>query len=314
MKDKIRGIITGVAIGDALGMPVESLSPETIQKYFKWISEYEAPNKKTKCFHNLKKGQWTDDTQLTLAIGESIVENKGINYEDIAKRHVDVFLNGRRGWGRATRLGVQKLLDGYKWWASGDKQAAGNAPPMKIAPIGILYGLNIINKIQMISICTNISQMTHCDPRAIIAATIQAYLIGFCVKYNYFDDHEIYKLSHELEGDILCDDSISRMFIFPNIKKMTDGDIREYYGAGPFVNESLPFTYSMIIKYKDDPEECLEHIINQGGDSDTNASMAGAILGALHGYSKFPLKWKNGLENKRRLLKLADNLLKLEEK
>ena len=204
MRDNVRGAIVGVAIGDALGMPVESLHPQTIKKYFKWVKTYRSPNLKTRTFHKLKRGQWTDDTQLTLAIGESIINNKKVDFNDIAKRHVDVFLNGRRGWGRATSNSIQRIVDGTNWWDAGEPNAAGNGPPMKIAPIGVLYGLDVISKIELVTICTNISKMTHNDPRAIVGAIIQAYLVGITLKYGKCclerEIPRVWRLADAIEG------------------------------------------------------------------------------------------------------------------
>lgn len=170
MKNKVRGAIVGVAIGDALGMPAESLKPNTIKKYYGKITTYRTPVKKH--FHNLKRGQWTDDTQLTLAIGESIIKMNGIDFEDIAKAHVDAFNESRRGWGKTTQQGCQRLIMGDNWWESGGSVGAGNGPPMKIAPVGVLYGLDIINKTEMVASCVNISKMTHGDSRAAVAAVV----------------------------------------------------------------------------------------------------------------------------------------------
>ncbi len=169
MKDKVRGAIIGVAMGDALGMPAEGLKPETIVKYYGKINTYRTPRKRH--FHNLKRGQWTDDTQLTLAVGESIVKVNGLNFEDIARAHVEAFNGERRGWGNTTKQGCQRLLMGHNWWEAGGNSGAGNGPPMKIAPVGVLYGLEIINLTEMISACINISKMTHGDPRAAVAAS-----------------------------------------------------------------------------------------------------------------------------------------------
>ncbi len=318
MKDKVRGAIVGVAIGDALGMPVESLRSETIKKYFKWIRTYRTPNSKTRNFHGLKRGQWTDDTQLTLAIGESIVDNKCINYKDIADRHVKVFLNGRRGWGGATKIGIQKIISGANWWDSGDLNAAGNAPPMKIAPVGILYGLDIIGKIEMVAACTNISKMTHGDERAIIGAILQSMLISKALRGGVEGlKHGLKYLYEEAlywESSSRCPSNerlSSKLHDITSVSNLRDYEIRDIFGVKPFINESLPFTYAMVHKYAFDPEQCLECIINQGGDADTTGALAGSLLGAAHGYFKFPPRWRKGLEERARLVKLADNLLAL---
>jgi ADP-ribosylglycohydrolase len=88
----------------------------------------------------------------------------------------------------------------------------------------------------------------------------------------------------------------------------TDERIRKEIGARAFVNQSYAFTCAMIFKHLNSLEGCIENIINQGGDCDTTGAMAGAVMGAAYGYKAFPIRWKRGLEDKKRLLKLADNL------
>lgn len=323
MKNKIRGTIIGVAIGDALGMPTEGMSPENIKKKFGAINSYRSP--KFKSFHNLKKGQWTDDTQLTMAIGKSIINNKGINFEDIAKEHINSFQGDRRGWGKATINGCQLILSGTNWWSSGTKNAAGNGPPMKISPIGILYGMGIINKFELINACSNISRMTHGDIRATLAAIAQAYLIGIAIKLPYeVFSYELEHIPEFIKGieDIFYEDEDEYGSFYSSLSKAidmarqakSDNEIRVEIGIGPFVNESVAFTYAMLLKYHKDPKECIEKIIAQGGDADTTASIAGAILGAIHGYWKFPEKWRWGVEKRSELITLADNLFSLYKK
>jgi len=315
MKDKIRGAIVGVAIGDSLGMPVESLHPNTIRKYFKWVNSYRVPNKKTRTFHNLKRGQWTDDTQLTLAIGESITEKNNIDYEDIANKHINLYLHSQRGWGRATRNGVENIINLVNWWDAGDKNAAGNGVVMKIAPIGILYGLGKINTIEMITVCSNISKMTHKDERAILGSIIHCRLIdialnsGFNVLKTYLNNLSLFTDSLEDYDLNALSDRLD--LIGPNICDLNDSDIRNLFGAGAFINESLPFIYAMIFKYGENLQDCIERIVNQGGDSDTNASIAASLLGACYGYSGFPAKWRKGLEERTRLINLADRLMEV---
>ena len=317
MKDKVRGAIVGVAIGDALGMPVEGLLPETIKKLYGHINSYRKP--KSKIHPTLNRGQYTDDTQLTIAIAESIIDRKEIDFEDIAVRHIEAYQGERRGWGKATRESCQRLEDGTNWWVSGESGAAGNGPPMKIAPIGVLYGLGLIDKMEMVGSCINISKMTHEDPRAAIAAICQAYLVGTALKGGIetvmWELEYIGGFAGEIELVFETDETFSR-----NLNKAinislegTDEELREEIGVGSFVNMSVPFTYAMLYKYGEDLRDCMEKIVNQGGDADTTTSLAGSILGATYGYSKFPKRWRWGLEDRAKLIQIADDLYALKE-
>jgi len=319
-QDRIRGAILGTAIGDALGMPAEGLKPESIQKYYGKIKGFRSPNPKRRRIHDLKRGQWTDDTQLMLAIGESIIECGGINYENIMQRHVEAF-SERRGWGKATTNSVQRYISGAQWNDSGMIDAAGNGPPMKIAPIGVLYGMDIIDHFELVTVVVNISRMTHRDARATVSAILQAKLVSSGIKYGLGGVKNL--LEHLHADSILLENALSGLEIAkePLSSKIydalalarmgaSDEKIREEIGAGPFVNQSYAFMCALMYKYIDDPETCLEEIINQGGDCDTTGAMAGSIIGAACGYSIFPYRWKRCLEDKKRLITLADKLWK----
>lgn len=129
-------------------------------------------------------------------------------------------------------------------------------------------------------------------------------MIGKALKHGgnnlfYAELFNIYKLAESIES--FSDESLTgKLELMRMCYGSADIKVREDLGAGAFVNEPLPFTYAMLLKYKDNIEGCLEAIVNMGGDSDTNASMAGAILGALYGYKAFPAKWRKRLEDRRR--------------
>ena len=72
--------------------------------------------------------------------------------------------------------------------------------------------------------------------------------------------------------------------------------------------ESFPFTVAAVLKHRNDPEACLIELAAQGGDADTTCAMAGAMLGAAHGLSAFPERWRGPLEGYRRLVAMADGL------
>lgn len=330
IRSRVRGAIIGTAIGDALGMPFEGLSPETIEEKFKNIRSMTAPVKNTvgHRIHNLKRGQWTDDTQLMLAIGESIVSKKHIDFNDIAKRHV-LCLNDARGWGKTTLVGINRIKNGTNWWSSAVQDGAGNGTPMKMAPIGILLALNKIDMFEANTAVINISRMTHGDPRPAIAGIIQADIISRVIKGGkeslrlaiHCSEGLAFRLELSLDkrSDILCRNKEGykplSSCIHSALSMANSGEdlskIREKVGASSFVVESFPLMLAAILKYSYSSEECLVQLVKQGGDSDTTCAMAGAILGAAHGLSSFPSRWRRPLEGYERLINLADNLCNL---
>lgn len=317
MKDKVIGACLGTAIGDALGMPTECKKPETIRRLYGYIRNYRTPKsaKDGKPFHhNLSAGMWTDDTQLMLAVGESIVENKGIDYEDIACNH-QLAYQEKRGWGKTTKLAVKNMMIGKLWNESGIEGAVGTGPPMKIAPIGVLYGLGFISDFELLGVVHNMASMTHKDPMPTIAAFTQAKLIGGAMKGNRFIFRDCIWAAQDL-GKVMESYELPARIKKAHIMAKDgheDEEIREELGCSPYVLEAFPFTYAMLTRYWQEPRKCLEVIVNSGGDADTTGAMAGAVLGAIHGYKAFPLRWRLGLEDRHRIINMAKGLYELGE-
>jgi ADP-ribosylglycohydrolase len=322
-RSRARGAIVGTAIGDALGMPVEGLGPATIVSKFGTLRSMVAPMNGTwaRQTHNLRRGQWTDDTQLMLAIGESVVSKGFLDFDDIAKRHV-LCLNDPRGWGKSTLTGIGRIKAGVSWWNSAAQDGAGNGTPMKIAPLGILLALGKINEFEARTAVINISRMTHGDPRPAIAGIIQMDAVakamlrgpagihtGLQYSPAYAEQLETaFGASTEDEQGYRSLSQALRLAIEMCDKHMTLSEIRDVIGARSFVVESFPFTVAAVLKYRNDPEACLIELAAQGGDADTTCAMAGALLGAAHGLSSFPERWRRPLEGYARLVTLADGL------
>jgi len=324
MRSRARGAIVGTAIGDALGMPVEGLDPATIVGKFGCLRSMVAPKGGTWAHqtHKLRRGQWTDDTQLMLAIGESVVSKGFLDFEDIAKRHV-LCLNDPRGWGRSTLTGIGKIKAGVSWWNSAAPDGAGNGTPMKIAPLGILLALKRISRFEACAAVVNISRMTHGDPRPAVAGVIQMEAVAKAITHGVAGLHSVLTASpasaEMLEwslDDRYMPGQNDHVSLASALRRAVDmaqagdnlSDIRDAIGAKSFVVESFPFTVAAVLKYRSDPEACLIELAAQGGDADTTCAMAGALLGAAHGLSAFPERWRRPLEGYKRLVAMADGL------
>jgi len=326
VRSRVRGAIVGTAIGDSLGMPIEGWSSEKIAETFGTVKSLvnPKPGSFAQQTHKLRRGQWTDDTQLMLAVGESFVSKKSLDYDDIAKRHA-LCMNDPRGWGKSTLVGVGRIKSGVSWWNSAAIDGAGNGTPMKIAPIGVLLALKRLSVFEARTAIINISRMTHGDLRPAIAGIIQANAVsqaitcgvnGLCgsILSSPFLA-EMLENSLDEPHDIFYA-SLSRA-LTKAINMVQSGDslsnIRKEIGAQSFVVESFPLTFAAVLKLCNNPEECLIDLANQGGDADTTCAMAGALIGAAYGLSAFPKRWREPLEGYSRLISMADGLYGLEK-
>lgn len=321
-RSRVRGAIVGTAIGDALGMPMEGMRPEAISQIYGRVSKLMTPKAGTwaKKTHRLKRGQWTDDTQLMLAIGESIVAKECIDFNDIANRHITTMKNDPRGWGGTTISGFTKIKAGVSWWNSSKPNGAGNGTPMKIAPIGVLLGLGYIQDFEAVSAVVNISRMSHGDSRPAIAGILQTRMIADGIREGWagLRQRTLYTMENEaraLEQTFGSESpTISEMIRKARLSAAAKWghdalkSMEVAVGTGCFVVYSFPFVCGAIRTMGEHPRACLEEIVNLGGDTDTTGAMAGAVLGASHGMSAFPSSWRRPLEGYKRLVKLADDL------
>lgn len=339
LRDRTTGMFLGIAIGDALGMPVETMSAETIAAKYGRVTDYIEP-KGHKWFDGQPAGTTTDDTQLTLVVAESLIANKGINIDDLAYRHIQSWQDeGDRGFGKSTGNAIKRLAAGVHWKDSGKsddpKSGSGNGLPMKLAPFGAALGCLFAQKKQknlelLFRSLTHLSFMTHRTALGLESTIIHVAAISDLLTTKEVLDREKYlekitKRTLVTIGTLL--DNPENEVLFSGIPDLQDfrmrlteriaalktlpldeldaDTLRKLFGEGKcYVYDSLPFTYAFFLK---NPRsiECIYDLVNAGGDTDTNASIAGGMLGALNGAAIFPPHLVNGLKNKDRVLDVA---------
>ncbi len=304
-QDKILGSFLGVAIGDALGMPVESWSADKIAEVYGKITDYLVP-KDHKWYDGDPAGQVTDDTQLTLATAESIIEN-GLDMDTFAKHHVLALQDGTRGWGRTSRESVKALKEGHHWSKSSkiDEKSpgTGNGVIMKLMPIAAYEAYSIIPSTDDLII--SFSEMTHSSRISALASLIQKEALVFCFKFGPlgFDKQTFIDVVYHAKQDIWLnktahlkdnDDNIFDLLDFS--EDFSFQEIVEKFKGGCYVYESLSLSHAFFLSNEGWLKlETLFDVVNAGGDADSNASIVGGMLGALHGIQLFPQYLINGL-------------------
>src|SRR5262245_20672082 len=132
--DTVAGAVLGCAVGDAIGAPFEGLWDDSIPSADSLIADYHE-------YHGFPRGQYTDDTQLTVATLESIVECQQVDLRDIARRIARLWRNHAIiGPGGACTHAAEHFLATGDWRTMGAPIGqAGNGTAMRTAPIGLLY-------------------------------------------------------------------------------------------------------------------------------------------------------------------------------
>ncbi len=288
-KGRVRGTLYGVAIGDALGAPNEGKRPG-------WIRE---PTRRLRPHHKHPAGTVTDDTELTLALAESLLERGGLDPEDLARRFVE---RGRRmvGGGRATRAALERLAAGVPWWRAGTP-SAGNGAAMRAAPAGLFF--EDAREARAVALVQGL--LTHRDRSALAGAIVNALLVGALARGAPPDPGRLLPWLKGAIPDLEVPLKSRRrpswrytlaeaLDLVPNFIGKPEEAFR-LFGTGAFVLETLPSALALFFSYPEEPENALLTAAGNGFDSDTLASLVGGWLGAHLGdrglRSRTPSDW-----------------------
>ena len=332
LRDRVMAMFLLSAIGDALGMPVETLKKGEIQERFDFIREYMPARSDHKWCKDFVAGQWTDDTQLTLAIARSYIRVKDIDVADIYFEHLAEMQRITAGWGGSTLRSLERIRkafpNGIELVNAGNPQGAGNGVAMKVSPIGAILAANFINADNLFSSndfwkywssrekfvynqIEALAQMTHRTRMGVASGFAQVRAIVLCLEYgskNFVNDFKTVTLRAAGIGerrpldDGMTDKLTDRFKVLWKNDAYMEMSVDELLvatsGATCYAFNSLPFTYSMFLK---DPTsiETLYQIINAGGDTDTNGAIVGALLGAYNGTKIIPPELLSGLWNRK---------------
>ncbi|HII15195.1 MAG TPA: hypothetical protein HA362_02685 [Nanoarchaeota archaeon] len=336
--EKYTATLLGCAIGDTLGRPVEPWKREQIRKYIGRITKpidavivmdakgniiREDEFGKLKCYNlGSKAGQWTDDTILTLALAESIAEKQGIDLEDIAKKQLREYETRIQpdgkvlgGFGGTTRDAFKNLQKGISCLQSGVIGGPGNAPCMKMSPVGI-YMHATGRYEEGLKAAELIGRITHLDPRSVASGVVQAHAVyallngigrgefvaSFVEACNRHEKPATAEFAMHKGGSLL-----SRLeWIRDNMEAEPETAFRKL-GSSSLVYSSYPFALFMFQKYWNSPVEGLLETVNYGGDCDTTGAMYGTLCGAKNGMI-FPEEWAKVVEGLDRIKSTANKL------
>ena len=293
-ENPLAGALIGQCLGDALGFPVEGKPPAHCAAYVNHLREGHLLARPPFEF-----GQYTDDSQLARTLFESVVECGGFDAADYGRRIGALFSEDRVvGRGQATAAAAARLAQGVHWTKSGTPApSAGNGSAMRAGPMGLLAH----DMDALVTLAVDQGRITHQDPRCCagavaIAAGVRLAASGEGIGVFDFVDtvaetvgpihaefaHEIRRLTRWLDmPPMIAAPEISRAGLDPGYR---DG----WAGISPFVVGSVIWSLYAYLRCPDDPWEVYWTAIGVGGDVDTTAAMAGALVGARVGLAGLP--------------------------
>lgn len=276
---KVKDGITGLIVGDALGVPVEfsskserELDPVTDMR------EYGT--------YNQPKGTWSDDSSMTIATVASITHKKGVDYEDIMKEFIcwlyyDAYTNSESGTfdiGNTTRRALERFAGGVPVMECGGRgeRDNGNGSLMRILPLAYIKNIDY-------DTVEKVSSLTH----AHIISRIACVLYVEIAKSMIENDLEITE-----HVKIACDkikDHYSDVPELKNFERIFSNDLDEVSGR-TFVAGSLECVIHCLVT-TDSYRDAVLKAVNFGEDTDTTAAICGGLAGIYYGYDSIPEEW-----------------------
>lgn len=274
MKDRAIGAFIGLAIGDALGAPVEFMQRDTFPP---------VTGMRSGGYFHLNAGEWTDDTAMSLAVAHSLLRVGDVDQRDM----MDSFVSWIRDAAYthtnvAIGLGgtVQKSLRIYAITddpcaGSTYEENSGNGSIMRLAPVPIFFHQNI-DEARSKSI--EHSKTTHASDYVIAA-------VG--------------RLS-----DIIVNNIHGNKFVCPSDIANKSRDQIQSTGFVNHTIEAAQWAVGKTTNFKD----AVLLAVNLGVDADTVGAVAGQIAGSLYGYSGIPEEWRSQLIWHDHLVDVAERL------
>lgn len=301
--DRFKGCLYGQAIGDALGLGTEGMTDEDMAwKYPDGLQHY---NQIFQDRHRKrwKIGDWTDDTDMMLCIADAVIEDKGVNILNVAKHF--------KAWAQGTPMGIGEntykvlMISDYTEkpfevsqmvWKMSKYRSAANGGLMRTSVVGLFP--------KEVKACAeNICRLTHYDQRCVGSCVIVSELIHALV-YGEEPPSRSQMDSIARQYDFAICEYITKAWQERDIKNLMDDDCMGY----TLVTLSVAlWAYWHASSF----EEGLLAVVNAGGDADTNAAVACAILGAKYGCQSIPTEYIDGLLYKEQLDKTIKKLLEI---
>ena len=297
MLDRIKAVMIGHAVGDALGVPVEFKDREILQKDpvtdMRGFGTYPVP-----------AGSWSDDTSMSLCALEAL-SHKDWSWDMIMNNFVSWLENGEfTPTGEAFDVGRTCLeaICNYcrnnvssKECGCDGEWSNGNGSLMRIHPF-VLYGSFAMQPHtddyfwNWMALIKRASMLTHAHDRSVMGC----YIYGFCLNFLLQEQTKssVIKGLEFAQGELYFwseFDHYKRIFK-PDFADLPENEIK----SSGYVVDTLEAALWCLLT-TDNYKDCVLKAVNLGKDSDTVAAIAGGLAGALYGYDAIPEEWRKTL-------------------
>jgi ADP-ribosyl-[dinitrogen reductase] hydrolase len=330
--ERARGCLLGMAVGDALGAPLEGLSAQQIRAHYVQVVDYVDGVRawKKKPYRWRLPGLYSDDTQQALALADSLLDCGRVDLDRLAETYLALatpkgsYQGSHRGIGRSFRNVLADLERGVSPRHTA-QDSAGIGAAMRIAPVALYYAGQ---PEAMVEAVLEASLMTHRDCRSLGGALAVAFAVARLAAGAPRDPSFLLWLAadvargedriaaahadrasslsrhrHSLSNAIAHTESLLDLPRERALAALVDQANR--HGAAPacrrptmgFPPACIP-TCLYLLLTTDSFEDALIDVVNLGGDADSAGAILGALAGAHYGAAAIPDRWLAGLQNR----------------
>ncbi|OOZ36859.1 ADP-ribosyl-[dinitrogen reductase] hydrolase [Solemya velesiana gill symbiont] len=269
LEQRALGAYLGLAVGDALGATTEFLTPREIRE------KHDVHNRI--CgggWLHLKSGQVTDDTEMSLALGQTIIEKGEVEAKAVAEAFSEWMRSKPVDIGNTVRRGIVHYRNSGETSVQENEFDAGNGACMRSLPVAIAYWNARWD--ELVAASRAQSHITHHNKQA--DAGTEAILQMLRLAFKNAAKQELLDIANSLVES-------HRAYRFNR---------RSVDNPSGWIVETLQAVFQSFFN-NDDFESILVDVVNRGGDADTTGAIAGMLAGAFYGVDAIPNYWLKAL-------------------
>lgn len=287
---RLAGAALGTMLGDALGMPVEGWTASAIAERHGRLETF--------LDGRLPAGSYTDDSQMMIAILETLAQQGRLEPGHLAGRLVANF-QPWRGYGRRI-AGVMERLGAGRPWDQAGTDSYGNGGAMRVGVLGVALAHH---PAALERAALEQCRITHHHPQALAGALAQAWAVGLARRLGQQghipqQDQVVEEVARRVQA--LDPHTAARLRDMPPLPRGHEQEARrllsQAYACDVRAAESVPPALGAFLAAESAPQAVVL-AVSLGGDTDTLGAMAGALAGAYWGLRAWPAPWAASLEN-----------------
>lgn len=263
----------GQLCGDSLGSLVEFQAPQEIKAAYpqgvRLLSDGGT--------WNTLAGQPTDDSEMALALARMLAERKTYDAALAGQRYVDWLNSGPFDCGRTVASGLRGRLI---------MESQANGAMMRISPLGIFGSRHELSHVALWA--EQDARLTHPHPVCVQANALYAMAIAYAIREAPVVQDLYQKVADWAEERFVVPELLDA------IHEAADSPPDGYFKQQGWVLIAFQNALWQLL-HAPDFEEALVNTVMRGGDTDTNAAICGALLGAVHGVDAIPSQWRNAV-------------------